>query len=130
MKKFENLLGKVLKKIERTDSKEYGERLIFVLKNGNKYCLYNPEHGNDQRLFIEDVCGDLTDLIDNPILLAEEVSNHNKNPEKIKPPKNQEEDNSFTWTFYKLSTILGSVTIRFYGESNGYYSEKASFGKC
>ena len=88
-------------------------------KNGDKYHLYDfegRECGNDQRLNIEDVCGDFADLIENPILLAEEVS------------EKGDKENS-TWTFYKLSTIRGSVTIRFYGESNGYYCETAYFEK-
>lgn len=34
-----------------------------------------------------------------------------------------EDDLSRTWTFLKLGSGLGSITLRFLGESSGYYSE-------
>ena len=71
-----------------------------------------------------DVIGNLEDLIGTPIVMAEEVSSEQENPMGVDIPEYQE---SFTWTFYKLATINGYVTIRWYGESNGYYSEEVSF---
>lgn len=71
---------------------------------------------------IEDVVGDLNDLVGTPIVMAEAVTN-NTDPQ---PPADYP-DESYTWTFYKLATAKGYVTIRWYGSSNGYYSETASF---
>ena len=70
--------------------------------------------------------GNLDDLIGVRVLMAEVVTNEDENPDGVKVPEYQE---SFTWTFYKLATIKGYVTISWYGESNGYYSESVSFIK-
>jgi hypothetical protein len=99
------------------------DRVIIKTSDGFEYVMY---HSQDccEGVSIEDVAGDFADLIGSPILEAEEVSNKNENPEGT-PVKEYQE--SWTWTFYKLSTIKGSVTLRWYGESNGYYSESVDF---
>lgn len=118
---FETLKGKTLKSIEGGVG---SEKMLFTCEDGE---VFNLEYYQDccASCSVEDVCGDLADLIGTPILLAEEVSNSGENPPGVKVPEYQED--SFTWTFYKLATIKGSVTIRWYGSSNGYYSEQATF---
>ncbi|MEN6533826.1 MAG: hypothetical protein ABFD89_09205 [Bryobacteraceae bacterium] len=65
---------------------------------------------------VNDVCGDVADLIGSPIISAEESSNSDQGA------KNDYYD-SYTWTFYRIQTACGLVVIRWYGGSNGYYSE-------
>ena len=120
MENFEDLVGKVLVSVENRNSEE----LIFTLDTGEAYKLY---HSQDccEGVSIEDVIGDLNDLVGSPILMAEEVTHSDENPEGV-PVKDYQD--SYTWTFYKLATIKGYVTIRWYGESNGYYSESVDWG--
>jgi hypothetical protein len=115
---FEDLKGKVLKEVDVGD-----EKIRLVTVDGDIYEMY---HFQDccESVYVESVVGDVSDLIGEPILVAEEVSS-NENPEGFEPPYQE----SFTWTFYKLATRKGYVDIRWYGESNGYYSESVSFIK-
>tara|TARA_R110001599_G_scaffold351797_1_gene584607 strand:+ start:55 stop:489 length:435 start_codon:yes stop_codon:yes gene_type:complete len=129
------LIGKTLTEVINND-----DELIFVCDNGDKYKLYH-EQDCCESVTIEDINGDLADLIGKPILKAEEVSNDDfekafndsftlKEGDYSKKDKDgMYEPDSCTWTFYKLATINGYVDIRWYGESNGYYSEGVDFSK-
>jgi hypothetical protein len=115
---FSQLVGKTLKSIQNTKAD-----VEFQTTDGEIYRLYHPSDCCET-VEIEDICGDLKDLIGNPLLMAEKSTSH-ENPKGV-TKTNQD---SFTWTFYKLATIRGHVTIRWYGESNGYYSESVEFLK-
>lgn len=122
MAEFKDLVGKTL-----TEIKNNGDELIFIVDDGTEYKMY---HAQDccESVSIEDINGDLDDLIGFPILLAEEVSNYEPVSEEDKQKtKNANELGSCTWTFYKLATRKGYVDIRWFGESNGYYSEMVDF---
>lgn len=112
--KITDLIGKVFTNIARTSD---NSELILTCEEG----VYTFYHAQDccESVYIEDITGDLDDLLNSPILLAEE-STSTENPIYVPIPDYQD---SFTWTFYKLATIKGYVDIRWYGESNGYYSE-------
>lgn len=109
---FSELQGKVFQSVIATD-----KEVTFRMANGVEYKL---QHFQDccESVYVEDIVGDLSDLEGTEIISAEETYNSEN-------PKDGFYE-SFTWTFYHLRTIKGTVTIRFYGSSNGYYSESVS----
>lgn len=110
---FEELIGRTLCRVT-----EDGEELVLYLSDTNYVRLY---HSQDccESVYIEDICGDLEDLVGSPLLVAEEVSNYEAEPK-------YEGEESYTWTFYRFATRKGWVNVRWYGSSNGYYSEGVS----
>jgi hypothetical protein len=110
---FSTLMGKVITEIKGLEKD--GDEVTFKCIDGTSFSMYH-EQDCCESVSIEDVCGDVADLLNTPILVAEEST---KEGDTL--------GESETWTFYKLATIKGSVDIRWYGTSNGYYSESVSF---
>ena len=108
------LVGKTLSYISKTH-----EEIYFKVSETERYKMYH-EQDCCESVIIEDICGELEWLIGEPILRAVKRTDEDRK-------NNVDEDESFTWTFYELATIKGSVTIRWYGTSNGYYSESVDF---
>lgn len=113
VKTFEDLVGRTLCRVT-----EDGEELVLYLSDTN-YVRFFHYQDCCESVYIEDICGDLEDLVGSPLLVAEEVSNYEAEPK-------YEGEESYTWTFYRFATQKGWVNVRWYGSSNGYYSESVS----
>lgn len=112
MADFSTLVGRTLVNISASD-----EEIIFACDDGTSFRMH---HWQDccESVTVEDVNGDWEDLIGTPILVADE-----------RTETGASDYESSTWTFYTLRTIKGSVDIRWFGTSNGYYSESVSFDR-
>lgn len=109
------LKGKTLSNIKADDYE-----IVFETTDGERYRMYH-EQDCCESVKVEDIVGDLEDLVGSELLIAEEVDGES--------PADFEAYESYTWTFYKFATRKGYVDIRWLGQSNGYYSESVSFIK-
>jgi hypothetical protein len=112
--KIEDMVGKVFTSIRN-------ETYELVFENATERFVFFHAQDCCESVSIEDVCGDLEDLVGEPLLLAEEVSGATE--------PDVEHSESYTYTFYKFATRKGYVDVRWLGESNGYYSEGVSLGR-
>jgi hypothetical protein len=131
MAKFEELVGKTLTCIKRcTLDRSGNDALVFTTEHG---AIYTMAHYQDccESVVIDEIIGDLDDLLHTPILVAEErTSQYRSIEDQVFDRligKERDSEESETWTFYEVRTIKGSVTIRWHGRSNGYYSESVDF---
>lgn len=111
---FESLKGKVLTDIIvfKDQESEYEPDKIEFVTDTETFVMFH-EQDCCENVYIESIVGDLKDLIGTEILVAEEVVDEGYD----------DDHEHWTWTFYKLDTNKGGVTIRWNGYSNGYYSE-------
>lgn len=117
---IDQLAGKTITSI--TGMVKGSDSVVFACDDGSEYLMF---HSQDccESVGLEDIEGDLSDLIGSPVVVAEEVSSDGHPA----PPGDYIE--SYTWTFYRLATAKGFVVLRWLGESNGYYSESVDFAK-
>jgi len=98
------------------------DRIEFDTEDGKRYAMF---HDQDccESVTIHDIKGDLQSLVGFTLQSACEESTSDW-PSDV--PKKYEAD-SITWTTYTFETLVDKVTIRWLGESNGYYSESVDF---
>ena len=114
---FNDLLGLTITEI--SGAQAGNDEIIFSVSDGRKFRLM---HWQDccENVDINDIEGDIADLVGIPLIQAEEVSDITMDAESAN-------NEGLKWTFYKLGTQKGYVTIRWYGASNGFYSESVNF---
>ncbi len=105
------LEGKTLSSVIAKD-----DEITFTTVDGEVYYMYHSPECCEY-VSIEDICGDLDDLVGSPITFAAEKTQDDPEPQ----------DGIGMWTFYSFATNKGWVDIRWYGSSNGYYSVGVSF---
>jgi uncharacterized protein YifE (UPF0438 family) len=135
---IELLTGKT---IESVNIGNADEQVIFNTTCGKKYIM---EHQQDccESVSLDDVIGDWEDILGTEILAAYESASEDLDEARrgvltpdeqfldklaTTPHEDPEDYESQTWTFYAIRTIKGTVTLRWYGTSNGYYSESVDF---
>lgn len=85
---------------------------VLIETENFRMVLYH-EQDCCEEVRVEDVTGDPSDLIGGVVVIADESTSE----------KGTDWGHE-TWTFYRICTDKGDVTIRWLGESNGYYGEE------
>lgn len=120
---IKDLLNKVFKSVEITNADPdddwggYNDCVVFTTVDDEVYVMM---HTQDccERVYLESVDNDTNVLVGSQILVAEVRTNSKKQLE-----------GSETWTFYLIGTNEGCCNFRWYGSSNGYYSEGVNLYK-
>lgn len=107
---FSEIVGKTPVEINNN-----GDTIEIKMSDGSHYAMMHYQNCCES-VHVEDISGDLDDLLNTPITLAEVRSN-----------RVTHEYGDKRWTFYELHSARGYATIRWYGSSNGYYSTSVDF---
>lgn len=109
--------GKTIQEIR--GCKKHSDEVTIKFTDGTCLKFYHRQECCETVLF-EDFDATPEDLVNAKIISIEErISNSNEN--EIKPLNTL--DKSYTWSFYVIKTSKFTMTMRWYGESNGWYSE-------
>lgn len=109
---LKELLYRTLEHIEVEKGDSGDDNLLFFCTDGAVYQMLHFQECCED-VWLEDICGNISDLVGVPITMAEE--------------RTEEEDieggDACLWTFYRFATAKGYVTLRWCGVSHHYSIE-------
>lgn len=117
---LDSLVGDTV--VEVLGIKQYSEEVRLRTSSFREFVFF---HVQDccEHVRLEEWDGDPQDLVGARVLFAEEATNSGSGGDTESYGGDME---SYTWTFYRIGTDRGVVTLRFLGDSNGYYSEEVT----
>lgn len=118
MTNLSDLKGQTITKFEVSSENDR----VDILTIEKQYAMFHDQNCCES-VYVEDIIGNIDNILNEKVIEAREETS-SKHPEGAVLDYDPE---SFTWTFYIISTVKGTVTIRWYGTSNGYYSESVDF---
>ena len=104
VKVYNDLLGKTITRVLQSTEE------FYLLFDDNTYFRLYHEQCCCETVELIDIDGDTDDLVGGTLREAEVVTHE------------WETSESERWTYYKFGTQKGSVSLRWYGSHNGYYS--------
>lgn len=123
---IDSIQGKTFQRVEKTiHPKHEKDALAFWLDDASGFFFAHKQDCCEE-VWLEDVCGDLSDLESVPIIEATRSQMWATLKESYNSEVRYQEE--ATWTFDTFRTEKGSVTVRWCGTSNGCYAEAAGLG--
>lgn len=96
------LKGKTLVSVDR--GLYYSNDALFFKTADGEFYIMTHHQECCENVYIDDICGDFADLLNEEILTAEELNNDY-------PVDEECIEDTYTWTFYHLATFHEDVTI-------------------
>lgn len=107
---------------EFNEAEKGSQRIVLLTACGRAFSMLHHDLCSEE-VSLDDIEGDISDIVGSPITMAEKTTS----PDTPSNAQDRLTQLSQTWTFYRIGTVKGMVVLRWFGESNGYYSEEVDF---
>lgn len=100
---------------------ESGDEIMITVEDGTKYHLYHSQSCCENVEIYDSVNGELHELVGKKLMLIEHDEKYTD--DEIPEDVDIQPYDSYTWTEISFTTNEKTIISRWFGESNGYYSE-------